>query len=196
MVSESHARPSALRADAARNRAAVLEAARARLAVGDDALPMNVIAKEVGVGVGTVYRHFPDRQMLLEALAIDAFERLAVVAADAAADPDVDVGLARFFRAVVAAELDDPGLAAVLDSDSFACSESTAAGRALIASGTTLLDRGVSAGLIAPEIEPADVQKLLSGVAHALRGRDDRDRLDRYVTVLLRGMRPQARTGG
>ena len=58
-----------LRADSARVRARMLAAARERLAAGDLELPMNAIAKAAGVGVGTMYRHFPTRQALLESLA-------------------------------------------------------------------------------------------------------------------------------
>ncbi|MFI6458736.1 TetR family transcriptional regulator, partial [Streptosporangium amethystogenes] len=52
-------RGTALRADAARNRARVLKVAREQLAMGDDSLMLNTIARLAGVGVGTVYRHFP-----------------------------------------------------------------------------------------------------------------------------------------
>ena len=61
-----------LRADASRNRTRVLEVARELLESGDDSLPLNKIAKLAGVGVGTVYRHFPNRQVLLESLALAA----------------------------------------------------------------------------------------------------------------------------
>lgn len=151
---------------------------------------MNVLAKEAGVGVGTVYRHFPNRQVLLDSLAIDAFERLTVVAEEAAADPDAGRGLERLFVAVVAAELDDLSLEAVLTVNSFLCPESTAAGRALISAATPLLRRGVAEGPLAPDIEPVDIQNLLSGTVYAVRVSGDRRRLDRYVTILLRGLKP------
>src|SRR3954471_14481645 len=57
-----------LRADAARNRDLVLRTARESMAGGDLALQLNEIARRAGVGVGTVYRHFPPRQVLLGAL--------------------------------------------------------------------------------------------------------------------------------
>ena len=65
---EEPAPEGALRADAARNRERVLSVARECLARGDASLQMNQIAREAGVGVGTVYRHFPTRQELLEEL--------------------------------------------------------------------------------------------------------------------------------
>lgn len=168
----------------------MLDVARARIAAGDDVLQLNQLAKDAGVGVGTVYRQFPNQQVLLEALAIDAFEQLATVAEQAVAEPDTDTALSRFFSAVVAGELDDPSLAAVLTSELFVCPETTAAGRALLDAAASLLRRGVAESLITPEIEPADVQNLLSGTAWAVKASGDRECLDRYVAVLLRGLRP------
>ncbi|MER5646322.1 TetR/AcrR family transcriptional regulator [Streptosporangium sp. NPDC002524] len=69
-------RAPALRADAARNRARVLQVAREQLATGDDSLMLNTIARLTGVGVGMVYRHFPNRHALLEALSAERFQQL------------------------------------------------------------------------------------------------------------------------
>ena len=65
------------RADARRNRAKVLEAARHQLAEHGLDTQVDEIAREAGVGVGTVYRHFPTKEALFEALAEDKFEGLA-----------------------------------------------------------------------------------------------------------------------
>jgi AcrR family transcriptional regulator len=66
-----------LRADARRNREAVLEAARERFADEGTAAQIDDIARDAGVGVGTVYRHFPTKEDLIEALVARRFERLA-----------------------------------------------------------------------------------------------------------------------
>jgi AcrR family transcriptional regulator len=60
-----------LRADAVRNRARILRIARGQLAAGDTSLQLNAIARLAGVGVGTVYRHFPNRHALVEALSAE-----------------------------------------------------------------------------------------------------------------------------
>jgi AcrR family transcriptional regulator len=72
-----------LRSDAARNRARVLEVAREQLLAGDNSLQHNNIARLAGVGVGTVYRHFPTRRSLLEALAAQSFAKLVETAQQA-----------------------------------------------------------------------------------------------------------------
>ncbi len=64
------------RSDAARNRALVLRIAREQLATGDESLPFNTLARLAGVGVGTVYRHFPTRHALLEALSAERLHDL------------------------------------------------------------------------------------------------------------------------
>src|SRR4029079_8290554 len=97
-----------MRADCDQVRALMPDAARERLRAGDLELPMNAIAKAAGVGVGTVYRHFPNRQVLLEALAAQSFESLVADAQAAAADPDVAAGLARLMRAGLKILLTDP----------------------------------------------------------------------------------------
>ena len=78
----------ALRQDAARNRSLILDEARRSLAEGDTDLALNALARRVGVGVATVYRHFPDRQTLLEACAESSFVSLLDAVESAAADPD------------------------------------------------------------------------------------------------------------
>ena len=73
-ISEGGARP--LRADAQRNRLRVLEAAEAVFASEGISVPVDVIAEKAGVGVGTLYRHFPTKEKLFEAILIQRLEEL------------------------------------------------------------------------------------------------------------------------
>jgi len=66
-----------LRADARRNRARVLEAAEAVLARDGSAASIRAVAQQAGVGLGTIYRHFPTREALYEAILVDRLQRLA-----------------------------------------------------------------------------------------------------------------------
>ena len=83
-----------LRADALRNRARVLEAAESVFAAEGISVPVDVIAEKAGVGVGTLYRHFPTKEKLFEAILID---RLSAIAADARARMDAEDPGAAFF---------------------------------------------------------------------------------------------------
>ncbi len=75
-----------LRADARRNRDQILAAAKGIFAVSGPEVPMEEIARAAGVGVGTLYRRFPDRDALIRAVAVDNFERVLVDAKAIAAE--------------------------------------------------------------------------------------------------------------
>jgi len=181
---------SPLRADAARNRRQVLQAAREQLEGGDTALPMNRIAHLAGVGVGTVYRHFPTRQSLLEALAQRSFEILVGEAQAAVDAADPAAGLQQMLRCTLQCQLDDVALATILAAPTFECPETLALGVELGRSVTTILDRSRTCGLIRPDIDADDLRRLVSGVHHALRAGPFGPALfDRYLQVLVRGLR-------
>ncbi|WP_199523574.1 TetR/AcrR family transcriptional regulator [Micromonospora craterilacus] len=177
-----------LRADSARVRARMLRAARERLAAGDLELPMNAIAKAAGVGVGTVYRHFPSRQALLEALAAERFALLVDVAERAAVGPDVAAELARLLRAALEHQRADPALAAVLAEPDAARPETRELGEALTAAVERLLERARATGVIRPEITAGNLQALFCGLQHTVRVGGGTG-TDRYIDILLRGLR-------
>lgn len=184
-----------LRADAARNRARVLEVGRERLAAGDATLPMNAIARDAGVGVGTVYRHFPSREALLESVAMEGFERLVDVARSAADDDDPGAGLERLLRYGIRLQLEDVGLATVLRSAESACAETSRLRAELLGAVDRLLERARDAGAIRPGIGADDIRRLGCGVEYAVRagaplGAGSADKVDVYVDVLLAGLRP------
>lgn len=80
--------PRRLRADARRNRERVITAAEVVFAEHGHDAQMDDVAKRAGVGVGTVYRHFPTKEALIEALAIDRFEKILAVGKEALLNPD------------------------------------------------------------------------------------------------------------
>jgi AcrR family transcriptional regulator len=180
-----------LRADSARVRAQMLAAARAMLAAGDEELPMNAVAKAAGVGVGTMYRHFPSRQVLLESLAAESYAALVAEARAAAGQPDVGAGLAALLRAALVCQLTDPSLASVLAAPTYACAETTELSRELGAAAMHLLDRARAAGVVRPDVTADDLRRLMCGVQHAVRsGDDDGSTAGRYLDILVRGLRP------
>jgi AcrR family transcriptional regulator len=106
----------ALRADARRNREAVIAAAKRLFA--DDGLDAQMpdVAKAAKVGVGTVYRHFPAKEDLIAALAAERFERLAEKARVGIAAEDPWEGLCDFIRFSAEIQADDRGLCEVMGS--------------------------------------------------------------------------------
>jgi AcrR family transcriptional regulator len=106
----------ALRADARRNREAIVAAAKRLFADNGLDAQMPDVAKAARVGVGTVYRHFPTKEDLIAALATDRFERLAEKAREGIAAEDPWEGLCEFIRFSAQIQADDRGLCEVMGS--------------------------------------------------------------------------------
>ena len=87
-----------LRADAERNRQRILDAAADLFAERGLQVSLDEVAERAGVGVGTVYRRFPDREALIDALFQVRVEEFIGIAREAAADPDAWAGLTRFIE--------------------------------------------------------------------------------------------------
>ncbi len=178
-----------LRADAARNRARVLDVARRRVDDGDLALPMNALAAEAGVGVGTAYRHFRDRTGLLAALARPRVDVLLDDARAAAATDDAVAGLGALLHAVLRAQRDDPAVAELLRTGAGDDGHVADVLRALTDVAEHVLDRAKAQGVRA-DLHADDLRRLLCGVDHAARlGPDPAADAARYVDMLLPGLR-------
>jgi AcrR family transcriptional regulator len=103
-----------LRADAARNRSRILASARELFAEHGLAVSMDEIARHAGVGVGTVYRRFPDREAVIEALFDERVEQVISNAEHALEDPDPWNGLVRYLEGHMAMQASDRGLGELL----------------------------------------------------------------------------------
>ncbi len=177
------------RADSARVHEKMLAVARELVAGGDLEPPMNALARAAGVGVGTVYRHFPSHQALLESLAARSLLTLVDDAEAAAADPDVAAGLTRLLGAALRLQLADPSLAAVLATPEAICIATVEMHRQLGSAVTRLLDRARQSGVIRADITADDIRRLTCGVQHAVR-LGPADDADRYLHILVQGLRP------
>jgi AcrR family transcriptional regulator len=162
-----------LRADAVRNRARVLEAARAAFAAEGVAVPLDDIARRAGVGAGTVYRHFPTKEALFEAVIAD---QLAALAADAEArlaqNGDPGEQFFEFFASVVDDGTRKADLADALTTAGVGLKQETleAAGR-LQAGLATLLERAQQAGAVRKDMDTLDLHALAVGALAAERKR-------------------------
>ncbi|WFE60869.1 TetR/AcrR family transcriptional regulator [Micromonospora sp. WMMD712] len=186
------------RADAARNRDRVLATARAVVAAGDLSLQHNDLARRAGTGVGTVYRHFPTRRALLEALADDGFAALLDAARAASRHADPATGVEILLRALLTRQLADPAFAEVIATDPAQDADpATTARRAeLGALAHAVLDDARRAGAVRADLTDDDLRHLVCGTAFALRIGDGPDeRAERYLRVLLDGLRPGGQSG-
>ena len=180
-----------LRADAARNRRLVLDAAREQLRQHGRTPPMKTIAELAGVGVGTVYRHFPTHEALLEALGDDGMQRLVAACRSAADDADPVAGFERIVEYVLRGQLEDPGIATILAAPDNECGTPPPVAARLGAAVDDLLARAREAGAIRTDVCADDVRRLLIGLAHAVRPvADDDHRVRLYLRLFLDGLRP------
>lgn len=182
--------PHALRADARRNRAAILEAAEAVFSSAGPGAPIDEVARRAGVGVGTLYRHFPTKEDLLGALVAAHAEPLVEAAQDAlrARDPGPALfGLIRHlaiqfvrFRALA-----DAIAAAGIDLQSSKAAHSDQ----LMAVFAEVLARAQRAGAVRGDVTASDVTTVMGALCHAQAVSRDPSSLSRYVDLLCDGLR-------
>ena len=175
-----------LRADAARSRERILAAAREH---DPTDLRFNDLAREAGVGVGTVYRHFATAQALREALATETLLRMREVARLAEAEPDAARALDGFLREALRLQLEDGGLQAVILSPDDEADEVRELKREIFGTFTTVLARARAAGAVRADVGVEQLQHLVCGVEHAVRVGSPRDR-ELFLDVMLAGLRP------
>jgi AcrR family transcriptional regulator len=179
----------AQRADARRNRERVLDAARTCMARAGIDAQIEEIARTAGVGVGTVYRHFPAKDDLVEALAQARFERLAELARAALASEDAGAAFDSFMRAAACIQSEDRALSEVLTSRPETMS--AAAGRVdMLALVGELMQRGKRAGTIRKDADPQDVPMLMCALAGTYR--NPHASPERYIGIVLDGLRASA----
>lgn len=184
------ARP--MRADARRNHDKVLAAARAEFAAVGPEAQMPDIARRAGVGVGTVYRHFPTKEALIEALARDHFGRLADAAEAAVAregDPwDVFMGLVEACGEQCSA---DKGLAAAVAGSRDVLATAADLETRLRAATTVLLERAQAAGHVRDDATIDDVSMIMCSLANIADMEASRPDFDwrRFMQVAFDGMR-------
>jgi len=183
-----------LRADAVRNRAKVLDAARAAFAERGAEAQMEDVARRAGVGVGTVYRHFPTKQALGEALVEERFDgTIAFVRTLLDDEPDPWRALERCFEHCAATQANDRAWAAALAS----MAGGTIAGprehqmRELLALEDRLLARARAAGVVRDDLVVADMPALFCALASVVQAGVVDWR--RYLELLLDGLRPLPR---
>jgi len=175
-----------LRADAQRNRDKVLRAAQDAFAASGYGVPLDEIAAMAGVGPGTVYRHFPSKEELFEAVVTARLGDLIAVARGLASDPDPGQAFFGFlgrFRQEAAAKRDLPDAIAIPGSLQ----------DELHAALDVLLRRAQQAGAVRADVTTQDLTALLKGLLRTINdlppGTGDQGRTDRLLTVVTDGLR-------
>jgi AcrR family transcriptional regulator len=182
-----------MRADARRNYARLLSAASAAFAERGAGACLEDIAESAGVGIGTLYRHFPTRRSLAEAVYRDQIEALVGEAHELLSCPLPADALATWLRSVVRYFLTKRGLAefmkTVMDEDG---TDLTWCRDALFSAGSRLLARAQEAGVVRADVSVSDVMHLVHGIAWASGPAPDAVETHRMLAIVLDGLRPPA----
>jgi AcrR family transcriptional regulator len=176
------------RADARRNYDRVLAAAREAFAEGGESTALEEIARRAGVGIGTLYRHFPNRQALLEALYVEEVEEVCRSAAEA--DPDADPldALNAWFDRVIAYLATKRALAhELLDYLEMDAPLFQVCRGQLFEAGEPLLRRAQEAGAVRPDVTIGEVLQMIVGIGKIPAA--DPAQTERLVRIALDGLR-------
>jgi AcrR family transcriptional regulator len=177
------------RADARRNYDALIAAGRAAFTERDQSASLEDIARRAGVGIGTLYRHFPTRSDLIQAVYVEEVEALAQSAAEVK-DEDPWDALVQWlygfvgYMATKQALADELFAIAEHNADVFAACKASLHG-----AGGPLLDRAKAAGEVREDVQIEDVVRMVGAIAKMPAASDDDIR--RVLDIALDGLRPR-----
>lgn len=155
------------RADAARNRERVLQAAKVVFSTGGPQASLDAVARQAGVGIGTLYRHFPTREALFEAVYRREVDQLAELAGQLADCPAPVAALRRWLHANVEFVATKKGMAAALALAAYGPKDlKVYTAERLTAAVAVLMDRAVAAGALRADVGPEDVLRMLVSLCY------------------------------
>lgn len=178
------------RSDGQRNREHLLNVAKTAFTAGEIDIPLDEVARRAGVGIGTLYRHFPNRDALIEAVYRVELDRLADAAPVLATQhPPVEAlraWMRLFVDYIAAKQVIAPALNGLVGGTSALYAQS---GIVLQGAIDTLVAAAVASGDLNAEIEPLDLLRALAGVSNFSAGPGWETSAKRLVDILIAGSR-------
>jgi AcrR family transcriptional regulator len=182
-------KPRKLRADAARNRALVLDVAYEAFAAEGLAVPIDEIARRAGVGAGTIYRHFPTKESLFQAIVANRIDRLVEHAGTLTDEREPGDALFAFLTTMVAEGATDQGLIDALAGDGFDFAQAApGAEQRFMAVLGDLLTRAQQARKVRADIDVNDLKALLVGCQAMQRYSGNADVTERLLAIVRAGL--------
>jgi AcrR family transcriptional regulator len=183
-------RPGTVRADAQRNRQRLIEVARREFAAGEGKVSLEAVARAAGVGIGTLYRHFPTREALVEAVYRAERARLCDAAAELLAEQPPERALRSWMDRcaeymATKHEMAD-ALRTLIASGTITKSE---ARQELSAAVQPLLDAGAAAGTLRADVRAEDVVVAVVGIFAMCALPEQREQATRLLDLLMDGLR-------
>lgn len=195
-MTSSTAAPRPLRSDARRNRERLVASARELFAAHGVDVPVEDIIHHAGLGMGTLYRHFPTKDELLDAVLEDSFAELIQVAEDAAAADDAWAGFTGFLERALAAHAANRGLKDVLAERGQGAQRAEAMRARIRPLLRRMIQRAQEQGTLRPDFKPEDLP-LVFWTADRVIDRTAAvapDYWRRFLGLLLDGLRAEAAT--
>ncbi len=182
-----------LRADAERNRQRLLAAAKELFATRGLDVTLDDVARHAGVGTGTAYRRFPNKDALIDALMADRIGEIGRIAEECLEEEDPWLGLTSYFERALALQAADRGLNEIMHSSARGRERSNEARKQMAPVVARLVSRAVKAGAVRSDMATTDVP-LINFMLNLLVnfGRDVEPELyKRYLAIVLDGLRPR-----
>lgn len=184
-------KPRTPRVDALRNRDKLVQVAGAAFAAADGTVPLEGIAREAGVGIGTLYRHFPTREALVEAVYAAELDDVAASAPALLKELPPDAALRAWIERYAAFIATKRGMADTLRAGWASGRIATPATRERITTAiATILAAGAEAGSLRADVEPEDITVMLLGIFLARTAGHASGQTGRLIDLVMDALRP------
>jgi AcrR family transcriptional regulator len=190
-MTDTTARP--MRADARRNREALLQAAAELFAEEGTDVSLEAVAARAGVGIGTLYRNFPNRDSLVEAAYRTEVAQLCDAASELLASRAPDVALAEWMDRFVTYAAAKRGMAGALKAVNAKTDLYSQTRGQITGAIGGLLDAGVEAGSLRADVEPEDVLRAMGCIWNLGDGEGWRTQAETLIRIIVDGLRHGAR---
>ncbi|MEE3849287.1 TetR/AcrR family transcriptional regulator [Gordonia sp. LSe1-13] len=188
--------PRPMRKDASINRERLLDAARELFAEKGLGVTLNDIARHAGVGVGTAYRRFANKEELIDTLFEERLQAVEAVAREALDEPDPWTALTDYLTRTLQMQFGDRGLHQILDDPTLGDARINDVRTRIAPLIVELVRRAKDAGVVRSDFEPTDVTFMQSAMAPIMDSTRDLapQVYERYLTFFLDGIRSDDRT--
>ncbi len=185
------------RADALRNRERLIDAAKAAFAETGPDVSLEEIARQAGVGIGTLYRHFPTRDAIIEGVYRREVDQLAAAATKLLAEVPPAEALERWLRVSVDYLATKKLIVPALNTLTRGTSELVAhSGSNLRGALTLLVERAVASGEIRADVRPSDLLQAMAGFSYGMGEPGWKESANRLIDILMAGLKAGAAQPG
>ncbi|EFL24007.1 MULTISPECIES: TetR/AcrR family transcriptional regulator [Streptomyces] len=180
-----------VRRDARRNREKLIATAQAAFATADGPVALEAIAREAGVGIGTLYRHFPTRESLVDAVYATELDSVAAIVPALLEQHPADVALRAWMGRYATFVATKRGMMETLRAG-FASGRIAPPSRERVTSTiATILEQGAAAGTLRADVDPDDATTMLVSVFLAITAGAPEGQTERLLDLLTDALRPR-----